>query len=80
MAQTSAFCLTQQSLHIARSQSETLPNTRRIALAAADAWGKEATLAANAERRRATRTVASEDEAIAAEFQAEDEAAARAAG
>ncbi|MFZ2997636.1 hypothetical protein [Sphingobium sp.] len=76
MAQTSAFCLAQQSIHMARAESETLPNTRRIALSAAAAWGKEAMLAAGAERRRATRTVESEDEAIAAEFRAEDEAGA----
>lgn len=80
MAQSSAFCLAQQSIHIARSQSETLPNTRRIAVAAAAAWGKEALLAAGAERRRATRSVETEDEAIAAEFRAEDDAALAANG
>lgn len=79
MAQTSAFCLAQQSLHHARAESETLPNARRIARTAADAWGREALLALGAERRRATNSVASEDEAIAAEFRAEDEAEARAA-
>jgi len=55
MAQTSAFCLVQQSIHHARSLSETLPNARGVALAAANAWGREAKLAASAERRRATR-------------------------
>ena len=76
MAQTSAFCLAQQSIHHARSLSETLPNTRGVALAAANAWGREAKLAASAERRRATRTITTEDEAIAAEFRAEDDAEA----
>ncbi|WP_239018922.1 hypothetical protein [Sphingobium terrigena] len=76
MAQTSAFCLAQQSIHHARSLSETLPNARRVAVAAANAWGREAKLAASAERRRATRTVETEDEAIAAEFRAEDDAEA----
>ncbi|MES2172790.1 MAG: hypothetical protein V4523_02470 [Pseudomonadota bacterium] len=75
MAQTSAFCLAQQSLHQARASSETLPNARQIAQQAANAWGREAELAAGAERRRATRAVLSEDEAIAAEFRAEDDAA-----
>lgn len=74
MAQTSAFCLAQQSLHQARALSEILPNTRQIAQRAANAWGREAELAAGAERRRATRAVLSEDEAILAEFRAEDEA------
>lgn len=74
MAQTSAFCLAQQSLHQARALSEILPNTRQIAQRAANAWGREAELAAGAERRRATRAVLSEDEAIVAEFRAEDEA------
>ncbi len=41
--------------------------------------GREAELAAGAERRRATKTVETEDEAIAAEFRAEDEAEAAAA-
>ncbi len=48
MAQTSAFCLAQQSIHHARSLSETLPNARGVALAAANAWGREAKLAASA--------------------------------
>lgn len=76
MAQTSAFCLAQQSLHQARATSDILPNARQIAQRAANAWGREAELAAGAERRRATRTVLAEDEAIAAEFRAEDEALA----
>ena len=76
MAQTSAFCLAKQSIHHASSLSETLPNTRGVALAAANAWGREAKLAASAERRRATRTITTEDEAIAAEFRAEDDAEA----
>lgn len=74
MAQTSEFCLAQQSLHQARASSETLPNARQIAHKAAQAWGREAELAAGAERRRATRSVSSEDEAISAEFRAEDDA------
>lgn len=74
MAQTSAFCLAQQSLHQARALSETLPNTRQVALRAAKAWGREAELAAGAERRRATRTELAEDAAIVAEFRAEEAA------
>lgn len=79
MAHSSEFCLAQQSLHQARSLSETLPNARRVALAAAKAWGREAGLAANAERRRGDRLIEPEDAAIVAEFQAEDAAALRAA-
>lgn len=79
MAQTSAFCLAQQSLHQARALSETLPNARNIAVMAAKAWGREAELAAGAERRRATRSVETEDEAIAAEFRAEEVAGLHAA-
>lgn len=48
----SDFCLMQQALHQKRSESETLPNTRKIALAAATAWGREAELALVVERRR----------------------------
>lgn len=77
MAQSSAFCLAQQALHEARSVSETLPNSRRIAVTAARAWAREAALAAGAERRRADRSVTDEDAAIAAEFAAEDAAALR---
>lgn len=77
MAQTSAFCLAQQSLHEARLLTETLPNARRVAQTAANAWGREAKLALGAEQRRATRSVETGDEAIAAEFRAEDEAQAR---
>lgn len=72
MAQTSAFCLAQQSMHQARALSEPLPNARRVAMLAAKAWGREAELAMGAERRRLTRSVLAEDEAIAAEFRAED--------
>ncbi|MEC3910651.1 hypothetical protein U5A82_09210 [Sphingobium sp. CR2-8] len=72
MAQTSAFCLTQQSLHQARALSETLPNARNVAQRAANAWGREAELAIGAERRRATRSVLPEDEMINAEFRAEE--------
>ncbi|MES2157678.1 MAG: hypothetical protein V4512_07725 [Pseudomonadota bacterium] len=78
MAQTSEFCLAQQSIHNARAESSVLPNVRRIAQTAANAWGREASLAAGAERRRATRSVETEDMAIAAEFRAEDEAEAAA--
>lgn len=74
MAQTSAFCLAQQSLHQARALSETLPNARHVAQLAAKAWGREAELAIGAERRRATRSVLPEDEAIAAEFRTEEAA------
>lgn len=72
MAQTSQFCLAQQSLHQARALSEPLANTRLIAQRAAKAWGREAELAMGAERRRIARTVLPEDEAIAAEFRAEE--------
>lgn len=72
MAQTSKFCLAQQSLHEGRALSEPLANMRAIASRAAKAWGREAELAAGAERRRASRAVLPEDEAIAAEFRAED--------
>jgi hypothetical protein len=74
VAQTSTFCLAQQSLHQARALSETLPNARNVAQRAANAWGREAELAIGAERRRATRAVLPEDEMIAAEFRAEDAA------
>lgn len=79
MAQTSAFCLAQQSIHNDRALASALPNVRRVAEMAAKAWGREAELAAGAERRRATKTVETEDEAIAAEFRAEDEAEAASA-
>jgi hypothetical protein len=48
----SDFCRTQEALHQKRSESETLPNTRKIAMAAATAWGREAELALVVERRR----------------------------
>ena len=72
MAQTSTFCLAQQSLHQARAESEILPNARNVAQRAANAWGREAELAIGAERRRSIKSVLPEDEAIAAEFAAED--------
>lgn len=74
MAQTSAFCLAQQAIHEARAVAEILPNARRVATTAANAWGREAKLAAGAERRRAARTVEPEDAAVDAEFRAEEAA------
>ena len=71
MAQTSTFCLAQQSLQQARAMAATLPNVRKVALVAAKAWGREAELAANVERRRAGGAPESGDAAIMAEFEAE---------
>lgn len=72
MNPSSEFCRAQQAVHEAKAAEERLPNARKVAMAAAHAWGREANLAASAERRRALRQVAFEDEAILAEFRAEE--------
>lgn len=72
MAQSSQFCLKQQAMHQARADTATLVNVRTVALTAATAWGREATLAAAAERRRAGGAIDPADAAIDAEFRAEE--------
>jgi hypothetical protein len=72
----SEFCRTQQAHHQARSISESLQNTRKIALAAATAWGREADLALVVELRRGQMNLDDGDAAIAEEFRAEQAAEA----
>lgn len=72
MAQSSQFCLKQQAMHEARAAATPLVNVRTVALTAATAWGREATLAAAAELRRGGGPMDADDAAIAAEFKAEE--------
>ncbi len=51
MTATSLFCRTQQALHHERAATAPLANIRAIAKTAAAAWGREATLAEQRERR-----------------------------
>jgi hypothetical protein len=53
LAQSSAFCRTQQAVQRDRADTAELENTRIVATRAADAWGREALLAERLETKRA---------------------------
>jgi hypothetical protein len=70
MANTSALCRQQEAHHRAIAADATLPNVRRIALAAATAWAREAEEAS--EREQGSKPALSdEDTEIAREFRLE---------
>lgn len=72
MNHSSEFCRAQEAMHQERAQSGNLANARNVAFAAAQAWGREADLAAAAERRRGKPLLSPQDMEIAAEFALED--------
>jgi hypothetical protein len=73
---SSTFCRTQEEHHRALASSSTLPNSRRIATVAANAWAIEAALA-TAREERGGPDLSDGDAAIAAEFRLEEEEEAR---
>ncbi len=76
MEHSSTFCRTQEEHHRALASSSTLPNSRRIATVAANAWAIEAALA-TAREERGGPDLSDGDAAIAAEFRLEEEEESR---
>jgi hypothetical protein len=60
MQSSSAFCRAQEDLHTKRAAESNLANVKTVALAAAAAWGAEALLAEQREKRHAKRDTAEE--------------------
>lgn len=61
MIPSSVLCRTQEALHRSRAAETPLANVRRVAEAAAAAWGQEATIAERREKRHREQLAATED-------------------
>lgn len=70
MQHSQSFCQAQEARQRAIAKDALLPNSRHIAMVAANAWAKEGALAARREARKHG-VLEPDDAAIAAEFLAE---------